>query len=109
MKISVSRRLRRDDEVDDLETALGVDLHGARLEGEQRVVATAPDVGAGVEVGAALADDDLAGLDDLAAEALVAEALRVRVATVTGGLCALLVRHVFSPCLLDAGDLDACE
>jgi hypothetical protein len=35
-----------------------------------------------VEVGSALADDDLAGLDDLAAEALDAEPLRVRVATV---------------------------
>src|SRR3712207_7203242 len=38
-----------------------------------------------------LPDDDLAGLDDLAAEALHAEALGVRVATVAGRRCALLV------------------
>ena len=50
--------------------------------GEQRVVAATADVHAGVEVGAALADQDLAGLDDLAAEALDAEPLGVRVATV---------------------------
>src|SRR3712207_9126690 len=41
-----------------------------------------------------LPDDDLAGLDDLAAEALHAEALGVRVATVAGRRCALLVCHV---------------
>jgi len=35
--------------------------------------AATPDVDAGVEVGAALTDDDLAGLDDLAAEALDAQ------------------------------------
>ena len=54
---------------------LGVKRFGGQVvsagaEGEQRVVATAPDVLAGVEVGAALAHDDLAGADDLAAEAL---------------------------------------
>ena len=46
-----------------------------------------------MEVGAALADDDLAGLDELAAEALDAEALRVGVAAVTGGTKPLLVCH----------------
>ena len=50
--------------------------------GEQRVVAAAADVDAGVEVRAALADDDLAGLDDLAAEPLDAQPLGVGVATV---------------------------
>jgi hypothetical protein len=48
-----------------------------------------------VEVGAALADDDLAGVDDLAAEALDAEPLGVGVATVLGGrrpfLCAIWI------------------
>jgi hypothetical protein len=46
-----------------------------------------------VEVGAPLADDDLAGVDDLAAEALDAEALGVGVAPVAGGAEALLVGH----------------
>ncbi len=66
-------------------------------EGEERVVATTADVGAGVEVGAALADDDLAGVDDLAAETLHAESLGVGVTTVAGGACALLVCHLFEP------------
>ena len=52
-----------------------------------------PTFTARVEVGAALADDDLAGLDELAAEALDAEALRVGVAAVTGGTKTLLVCH----------------
>ena len=65
----------------------------ARDQGEQRVVATTADAGAGVEVGAALADDDLAGVDDLAAEPLDAEALGVGVATVLGRGRALLVCH----------------
>ena len=60
---------------------------------EQRVVAAAADVVAGVEVGAALAEDDLAGLDLLAAEPLHAEALGVGVAAVTAGRRALLVCH----------------
>src|SRR5206468_7371884 len=76
--------LHRDDDVDDLALALRAELHGTGLEGEQGVVATAADVGAGVEVRAALTDDDLAGLDDLAAEALHAETLRVGVTTVAG-------------------------
>ena len=59
-----------------------------------RVVATSADVGAGVEVRAALTDDDFAGEDLLAAEALHAEALCVGVTTVTGGACALFVCHV---------------
>ena len=109
-------RLRRDD-VDDLAAALGAELDRAGDEREQRVVAATADALAGVEVRAALADDDLAGVDDLAAEALDAEALGVGVATVAGRGRALLVCHV-SACLLlsllgsrgrsgvDGGDLD---
>src|SRR5690606_28129909 len=95
--------------VDDLAAALAAELDGAGRESEQGVVPAAPDVGAGVEVGAALADEDLAGVDLLAAEALHAETLRVRVTTVAGGACALLVCHVCLSALLDAGDLDARE
>ncbi len=95
-----------------LRPPFGAELDRTGREGEQGVVAAAADVDAGVEVGAALADDDLARADDLAAEALHAEALRVGVATVAGGACALFVCHCwfpFAPRLLDAGDLDAGE
>ena len=65
------------DDVDGLATALLAELDGAGRRGEQRVVATTADVDAGVEVGAALPHQDLAGLDDLPAETLDAEPLRV--------------------------------
>ena len=50
--------------------------------GEQGVVGAAPDVLARMEVGAALTDQDLAGLDDLTTEPLDPEPLGVGVATV---------------------------
>src|SRR6478752_704457 len=105
------RVLRDRDDVDDLAAALGAELDGAGLEREQRVVATATDTRTRVEVGATLADDDLAGLHDLAAEALHAEALGVRVTTVASRARSLFVCHVScsSAVLLDAGDLDARE
>src|SRR5690606_14104611 len=84
---------RSRNDVDGLATALGTELDGTGREGEQRVVAAASHVHAGVEVGAALAHDDLAGVDGLATEALDAESLRVRIATVTGAGCTLLVCH----------------
>lgn len=81
---------RSRNDVDGLATALGTELDGTGREGEQRVVAAASHVHAGVEVGAALAHDDLAGVDGLATEALDAESLCVRIATVTGAGCAFL-------------------
>src|SRR5687768_5727023 len=84
--------LTRDD-VDDLAAALAAELHRTGLECEQGVVAAAADAAARVEVRAALADDDLARVDELAAEALHAEALGVGVAAVLGGRGALLVCH----------------
>src|SRR4051794_25557196 len=97
-------------DVDHLAAALLPELDSAGGDGEQGVVAAAAQVGAGVEVGAALADDDLARIHDLAAEALHAEALRVRVTTVASGARALLVCHVRClSALLDAGDLDPRE
>ena len=60
---------------------------------DRGVVLADADVLAGVDVGAALTDEDLAGLDVLAAEALGAEALRLRVATVLRSALALLVCH----------------
>ena len=70
------------DDVDDPAAAAGAELDVPADEREQRVVVATADAGAGVEVGAALADDDLAGVDELAAEALDAEALGVGVAAV---------------------------
>src|SRR5699024_2541945 len=81
------------DDVDHLAAAPVAELDGAGGEGEQGVVLAAADVLAGVELGAALADDDLPGADDLATEALDAEALRVGVAAVPGGAGALLRCH----------------
>jgi len=71
------------DDVDRLATALGAEEHRAGGRGEQGVVATATDVHARVKVSAALTDEDLAGLDDLAAEALDAQSLGGGIATVT--------------------------
>src|SRR5699024_10118587 len=48
------------DDVDRLAAALGAELDRAGGQGEQGVVLAAADVVAGVELGAALADDDLA-------------------------------------------------
>src|SRR2546430_2305830 len=87
-------RLRLDrNDVDSLATALHAELDRTRLQGEQRVVAATADVDAGVELGAALADQDLTGLDHLAAVALDAEVLGIGIATVAGAGRTLLVCH----------------
>src|SRR5690606_20292052 len=91
--------------------ALDGELDGAVDQREQRVVAAQADARTRMELGAALADDDVAGLDGLAAVHLHAEVLRVGVAAVARGTYALLVCHDCVSCLLlvaggDAGDLD---
>ena len=73
-----------DGDVHHATTALGAELHLTRGEGEQGVIATAPDIVAGVEVGAALANDDLAGADRLTAVPLHPKPLRIRIAAVLG-------------------------
>src|SRR5574344_3077705 len=60
------------------------ELHRAVLEGEEGEVAALADVGAGVDLGAALADQDRTGGDLLAIDRLDAQVLRIRVAPVTG-------------------------
>src|SRR5262245_55116331 len=70
-----------------LEPDVAVDLR------EQGVVVAATHVEAGLEASPALAHEDAAAGDELAAEALDAEHLRVRVTTVPGAADALLVRH----------------
>src|SRR5690606_33698331 len=89
--------------------ALGRELDLAVDEREQCVVAAEADARTGVELGAALADDDVAGLDGLAAVHLHAEVLRVGVAAVAGRTTSLLVCHDCFSLLAatgDAGDLD---
>ena len=71
-------------DVDDLAAFALAELDRAVDQGEQRVVATLTDVPAGVELGAALADDDRAGADLGAVEHHHAEALGIRVSTVAG-------------------------
>jgi len=80
--------------VDDASAAVRSELNPAGCEGEQGVVLAASHVVAGVEVGAALANDDLAGVDFLAAETLHAQALGIGVAAVTGTGNALFGCHV---------------
>src|SRR5690606_19719295 len=80
-------------------------------EGEDGEVLAAPDVLAGGDRLADLADDDVARADGLAAVNLHATALRVGVATVARAACAFLVSHGLSllPSARDAGDLERRE
>lgn len=61
--------------------------------GEEGVVRAAADVGAGLDTGAALADDDGAASDELAGEGFDAEALGVGIATVCGAASTFFVCH----------------
>ena len=62
--------------------ALELDL--AFLQRKQRVIATDADIEAGREAGTALAKDNRAGGDNLAAIGFDAEVLRIAVAAVSG-------------------------
>ena len=77
MRAGGTRERLGSDDVDDAAPAAGAELHRAVLEREQGVILAAAHVEAGVEVRATLANDDLAGVDQLATEALHAEALGV--------------------------------
>src|SRR5688572_21489947 len=70
-----------------------LELHDAADLGEQGVVLAAPDVAAGEEAGAALAHDDRAALDGLAAERLDPEALRLGIAAVASRALTFLMSH----------------
>src|SRR6185436_17930793 len=84
----------------DLAARAGAEGNHAVRGGEQGVVAADADVGAGVHLGAALADQDVAGQYLLAAEALHAEALAVRIAAVARRTACFLVCHLYSPVAL---------
>src|SRR5262252_3088702 len=75
-----------------LADALVLDL--ARHEREERVIAAEPDARARRDPGAALADENGAGIHPLAAKHFHAEHLRVRVATVARRAAAFLVCHL---------------
>ena len=72
-----------------LAQALKFDL--AVLQSEQGVIAALAHIDAGMDVGAALADQDVAGQNELTVRALDAEPLGLGIAAVTGGADALLV------------------
>ena len=71
-----------------VQSALVTERHHAIDQRKQAVIATTTDIAACVEFSAALAHDDRASSDGLAAESLDAEHLRFRVATVARGAAA---------------------
>ena len=72
---------------------VGAELDTASCGSKQGVVVTAAYVYTRVEVSAALTHDNLSGLNKLAAVALNAQVLCVRVTAVAGGTQTLLVCH----------------
>jgi hypothetical protein len=79
---------------DDVDAATAaIELDDPFHQREQRKVAPLADALAGVELRAALTDEDVAREYLLAAEPLDAAALRVRVTTVAAGTLALLMCH----------------
>src|SRR5690606_38187416 len=89
--------------------ALDAELDLAVDQREQGVVAAEADARTRVELGAALAHDDVAGSDRLAAVDLDAEVLRVGVAAVAGRTTSLFMCHDCFSLLAatgNAGDLD---
>ena len=73
--------------------AFAIEEHAAINQGENRVIATHAHALAGVELGATLANDDVAGDDGLTAKLLHAEALAAGITTVTYGTLTFLMCH----------------
>lgn len=67
--------------------------HNAIHQRKQGVIVTTAHIVAGVNLGATLTDQDVAGAHDLAAVALHTQALGIRVATVTSTTSTFLVSH----------------
>src|SRR5947207_3633558 len=91
------RELFRLQHRDDASAAAGLEVDRARARGEDRVVLPDPHAVTRLELGAALANDDLAARHALAGEHLHAEALGVRVAAVAARPEPLLMSHPRSP------------
>ena len=77
----------------DLAAGALAERHDAVGGGEQGVVAADADILAGIHLGAALTDQDVARQDFLAAEALHAEPLAVGIAAVARGAACFFVCH----------------
>src|SRR5262245_56700173 len=84
---------RLGEDADVARVAAALELHHAVDLREQRVVRAEADVAAGLEAGAPLADQDRPTGDELAAEALDPEHLRIGVAAVARAADTFLVRH----------------
>src|SRR4029453_3002180 len=97
------RRVRR--HVDNPTASPGPKLNMPCDQCKQCVITTTADAVTGMEVGAALPDNDLASADQLATKPLDSEPLSVGVPTVTRRGRALLVCHIVASAL-DVGDLD---
>src|SRR5581483_1878494 len=78
------------DDRDALAIAPAAELEDAVDEGKERVVAADPEVGAGIEARPTLAYENVAGNHPLAAKALDAEALGIRIPPVASRTGALL-------------------
>src|SRR3954471_7153995 len=74
-------------------TAFAVEVDLAVDQCEQRVIFALTDAFSGVELGAQLTDDDVAGDDFFAAETLHAAALTVGIATVAAGALTFFMCH----------------
>src|SRR6266849_488959 len=85
--------LSRQDTDEAAVTAPVLELHEASNHREERVVLALPDVFSGLVLGAALAHQDRAGVDQLPAEALDSQPLAVRIAAVCRGAAAFLMCH----------------
>ena len=72
---------------------LALELHVPIDDGEDRVIAAEADVGARLPAGAALAEDDVAGDDGLAARLLDAEAPAFGIAAVAGRAASFFMCH----------------
>src|SRR5699024_2339797 len=85
--------------------AHALEVNAAVDQREQRVVAADADALTGMDVGAALTDQDVAGQNVLTVAALDAETLGLRVTAVLGGAYAFFVCHCALPSLaVDRGD-----
>ena len=71
--------------------ALALELDGTVNQSEQGVIAADADIDAGMDVGASLANQDVAGQNELTISTLHAQALSIRITTVLGGTAALVV------------------
>src|SRR5581483_4010242 len=93
----IQRKNELFDDVDELAALAGAELDLAGGEGEERVVAADADVLTGVDAGAALADDDGAGVHLAAVEDLHAEPLGLGIAAVPSRTAALGLAHLLIP------------